>query len=847
MCYRSDVPELDLEGLHVACLCGDNGHGKTALFDAMTWALWGKSRASTQDELVHQGEQDMAVELEFKARDQRYRVSRRHSRAARSRQGSTLLELQVSSGNGYQAITGNSIRETEAQIRDLLHLDYDTFVNTAFLVQGHADMFTSNTPAKRKETLAEVLDLAYYDRLEERSKVRSRGKQDELRDAEAAIAMRQTEIGQAAELRQQQEVVKATLDRVAPEVERQRATVDELQASVGSLAAGRSEMESVERHLSSCRSEAQELARQVEMHRSRIAEYEASVARESEISRRHSELETSRAELERMNEAVRQKGELDGEKARLEREIAVQKERLSGQAERLRTTVEQDLKPRIDRIPELEERRKETDIEQSELDILVEELEKGRGDLPLQSARAAYLRESNEALRQSMEETRRKFDLLTDDQAECPLCKQPLGPDGREHLTREYAAQGQQDKQKFQANNTELQGNELAQFELTARISNQENELSSRTQRLQVEFATLDRDMDESQRAKVEIGASQNELKALEKRIVEGRFAEREKAEVVEVEVKLSSLDYDDTAYRKIQERVMALEPYADLQRSLTEAQRSLPEEQEALATTDQLLQRRNQESVEDEERLGALQRELQALPGLEDELARATSALQNVQKKRDEALVEQGVLKDQLDRLARLEAEVRIKEESRRRLGAEKTVYDELAAAFGKNGIQALIIETAIPQLENDANELLGRLTENRMFLKLELQQGRRDSKTGLPSESLQVLISDEVGTRSYETFSGGEAFRIDFALRIALSKLLARRSGAPLPILFIDEGFGTQDVYGQERLKEAIQSIQDDFEKIIVITHIEQIKESFPVRIEVSKTEGASTFVVV
>ena len=847
MCYRSDVPELDLEGLHVACLCGDNGHGKTALFDAMTWALWGKSRASTQDELVHQGEQDMAVELEFKARDQRYRISRRHSRAARSRQGSTLLELQVSSGNGYQAITGNSIRETEAQIRDILHLDYDTFVNTAFLVQGHADMFTSSTPAKRKETLAEVLDLAYYDRLEERSKVRSRGKQDELRDAEAAIAMRQTEIGQAAELRQQQEAVKATLDRVSPEVDRQWTTVDELQASVGSLAARRSEMESVERHLAGCRSEAQELARQVEMHRTRIAQYEASVTREGEIGQRHSELETSRAELERMNEAVRRKGELDGEKARLEREIAVQKERLSGQAERLRTTIERDLKPRVDRIPELEERRKETDIEQSELDLLVEELEKDRGDLPLKSARAAYLRESNEALRKSMEDTRSKFDLLTEDQAECPLCKQPLGLDGKEHLTREYAAQGQQDKQQFQANNTELQGNEFAQFELTARISNQENEISSRTQRLQTEFATLDRDMDESQRAKVEIGASQNELEALEERLSAGRFAEREKAGVVELEVKLASLDYDDTAYREIQDRVMALGPYADLQRSLTEAQRSLPEEREALATTDQLLQRRNQETVEDEERLGTLQRELQALPGLEDELARATSTLQNVRKERDEALVRQGVLKEQLDRLARLEAEMRIKQESRRRLGAEKTVYDELAAAFGKNGIQALIIETAIPQLENDANELLGRLTENRMFLKLELQQGRRDGKTGLPSESLQVLISDEVGTRSYETFSGGEAFRIDFALRIALSKLLARRSGAPLPILFIDEGFGTQDVYGQERLKEAIQSIQDDFEKIIVITHIEQIKESFPVRIEVTKTEGASTFVVV
>ena len=43
MCYREG--ELSFEGLHVACLCGDNGNGKSALLDAMTWALWGKARA----------------------------------------------------------------------------------------------------------------------------------------------------------------------------------------------------------------------------------------------------------------------------------------------------------------------------------------------------------------------------------------------------------------------------------------------------------------------------------------------------------------------------------------------------------------------------------------------------------------------------------------------------------------------------------------------------------------------------------------------------------------------------------------------------------------------------------
>ena len=96
----------------------------------------------------------------------------------------------------------------------------------------------------------------------------------------------------------------------------------------------------------------------------------------------------------------------------------------------------------------------------------------------------------------------------------------------------------------------------------------------------------------------------------------------------------------------------------------------------------------------------------------------------------------------------------------------------------------------------------------------------------------------------RSYETFSGGESFRINLALRIALSKLLARRSGSPLPTIFIDEGFGTQDNVGRERIIEVINQISSDFERVVVITHIEEIKEAFPVRIEVIKTESGSTF---
>jgi len=165
------------------------------------------------------------------------------------------------------------------------------------------------------------------------------------------------------------------------------------------------------------------------------------------------------------------------------------------------------------------------------------------------------------------------------------------------------------------------------------------------------------------------------------------------------------------------------------------------------------------------------------------------------------------------------------------------------LQIAFGKKGLQALIIESIIPEIEDEANALLGRMTEGRMSVHFETQ---RDTKSGSTIETLDIKISDENGPRSYEMYSGGEAFRVNFAIRIALSKLLARRAGAQLQTLIIDEGFGTQDAEGRQRLVEAINSIKDDFARIIVITHIEELRDAFPVRIDVYKTPRGSQITI-
>jgi exonuclease SbcC len=125
--------------------------------------------------------------------------------------------------------------------------------------------------------------------------------------------------------------------------------------------------------------------------------------------------------------------------------------------------------------------------------------------------------------------------------------------------------------------------------------------------------------------------------------------------------------------------------------------------------------------------------------------------------------------------------------------------------------------------------------------------QAAYKDKRRDDLKETLDIQISDSAGVRDYEMYSGGEAFRVNFAIRLALSEVLAQRAGARLQSLVIDEGFGSQDALGRQRLIEAINMVKPDFELILVITHIEELKDAFPTRIEVEKTPQGSDLRVV
>ena len=235
-----------------------------------------------------------------------------------------------------------------------------------------------------------------------------------------------------------------------------------------------------------------------------------------------------------------------------------------------------------------------------------------------------------------------------------------------------------------------------------------------------------------------------------------------------------------------------------------------------------------------------------QALIGLatlEGEFTQAEQLEREIGVKVQQAIDRQGYLRSQVERQETLAEELKSESARLNALQDEQSIYQELAVAFGRQGVQAMLIETVVPRLEDETNVLLGRMTDNRMNVKLETQR-ERASGQGDPRETLDIIVSDELGPRSYEMFSGGEAFRVNLAVRIALSKVLAQRMGAPLPTLFIDEGFGTQDAIGRERILDVISAIGNDFEKVLVITHLDDLKEAFPVSVEVQKGENGSHF---
>jgi len=585
-------------------------------------------------------------------------------------------------------------------------------------------------------------------------------------------------------------VVEEAMAATGKELASGQAEQATLRDEAASLRERKRELEDMERQAQGTQEELRQLEGQALQHRRRVQAWEALTGREQAINLSYGRLLELRQRDEAMNRLMEPYGRLQ--------------ERLWAVHQRA-----QDL-------PRLEKDLASAQSEQAGLaqrEVVVEER---RQELQRLEVERGSLAAENDRLRGEMQELRKKVDMLALGDARCPLCGTELGTDGRKHIEQEYAGQGRTMADLHRQNQARLRVVEPRCKELEEWSRREERDVAERRRTLLARVGSLGQQAEEARKAPAELALVENEL---------------------------GTLAYDPAGHKQMRDVLKGLSVAEQDHRLLQDAKGGLPEEREALARVEGMIVRRKEEASKSEARRQTLRLETADLPTVEGRLREAEARLAQTQARQGQLVARKGYLEERLREYEALELR---KAEAGKQLAAlaqERQVYDDLATAFGRTGVQALIIEAAIPQLEEQANTLLGRMTDNTMHLRLETQ---RETQRGGAVETLEIKVADALGTRSYETFSGGEAFRINLALRIGLSKMLAHRAGAPLPTLFIDEGFGTQDAAGRERILDVINSIADDFECILVITHMEEVKDVFPVRIEVQKTEVGSTFVM-
>jgi DNA repair protein SbcC/Rad50 len=972
---------LDFDGIHLACISGANGAGKSSLLDAITWALFGQSRSRSDDDIVHRiavGHGEAAeVRFIFELEGILYRV-------IRSKQvgKSVKLEFQIAAEAGkWKPLSESKVRETQAAIEQLLRMNYDSFTNASFLLQGKADEFTTKTAGRRKEVLADLLGVSQWDRYKERATLRRKEAENErllldgrLGDIElelgeenerqAALAAAKADLQTIADQRAAQEKLLEQLRRVATAVKQQQDVIHNLIHSLNraeqTLASRRQTLSQRQQeraaHQALLDQEAtiiaayaawQEAAAALQEWQTKADQFnqieQAKRPHELTLERERSRLRQQLADLHKQSAQVTamlgKKEAVTHTLSTTQRQLATVNEQLTAVAAQeaaLQTVREQlqaleserkllnqelsQLQNEARRQEQLEQERPAVQTNLAEAQASLQAVEEKLTAVAAQNQRHAValaelnsLQAEQPRLKAEMNKLKERIDRLKEESGgSCPLCGQPLTAAHRETVVADLQAEGEEKGIRFRENGAaikeltgeigeleaalkqtsklerERQAQQQRQARAEARLAEIEPALAAwdgrdrlqqlqslladqaESQRLQSQATELTAAVAARQKLEQEREAAQKsistaeaqlaeiariaaewaasgpaQLTAVQNQLDQDEIAPEAQAELARLTAAAAAVGYDPAVHAAARnardeqadapEQWQALQQAAAAVRPLEDALADLREQIAAQEETLAELRLQHDTAVA---HLQALTTDDGDLPAVEQEVFRLREAEIAANRRVGAAQQKLAVLDDLRRQRKVLQAERAAVSQRIQRLKL-------LEKACGRDGVQALLIEQALPEIEEDANELLDRLTGGQMRVTFETQ--RQLKSQDKLAETLDIRIGDGVGERPYENFSGGEQFRVNFAIRLALSRILARRAGARLQTLVIDEGFGSQDPSGRQRLVEAINSIQDDFARILVITHVDELRDAFPTRIEVSKEAGGSTLAVI
>lgn len=840
--YREPV-ELDLSPIALACISGHNGAGKSSLLDAITWCLFGEARGKSSEVInLNQEVKAAEVTLTFQHEGNTYRVQR-----TLPRNKSTVLEFQIRGEDGWRPLTEKTTRETQARIEQTLRLDYETFVNASFFLQGKADQFTQQNAAKRKEVLSSILGLEAWEEYKNRAAERRRDLEREVDEIEGRLAEIEAELSEEEPRKARLAELKANLERLAATRAAQEAVLENIKQNAALLDEQRKLTASLLNSLERSRAALTGLENRLASRESDLHSYLDLLNRAAEIEAAYKEWQNVRKELGAWEKTAAQFREQEKERTPLLAAIEREKALLEEERRRLKAE-EEEISNQLSVISKWREEieTKQTRLKEAEAQIAERaELENKRNAA---RERQAELKAENESLKAQMDELKSRIERLKSAEgSECPLCGQALSEEHRESTLKQLEAEGKEKGDKYRANNEETKT-------LAAEIANYQSQMTSLASaendrlRLAAEISQLTERLERLQtQAKEWETAGQQRLREVEALLANNAYASEAQQQLAQLDRQLAQLGYDaaahDAARRRENELRSVEEEHLQLQ-SAKEARKQIEGEIASLKTA---IENRKAEIETLETEYRTAQASLDAAQAQAPNLETAERELFRLREEENKTRAELGGAQQRVAVLENQRIRKKELEQEREELQKQIARHRALERAFGKDGVPALLIEQALPQIEDKANEILDRLSDGQMSVRFVTQTEYKDKKRGDLRETLDIQISDSAGARNYEMYSGGEAFRVNFAIRLALSEILAQRKGARLQTLVIDEGFGSQDALGRQRLIEAINLVKNDFAKILVITHLDELKDAFPARIEVEKGERGSVVRVI
>ena len=979
--YR-ETAVLPFDGIHLACISGANGAGKSSILDGITWVLFGQSRSRSDDDLVNRlsslEDKTAEVRLEFELEGTVYRVTR-----SKRRGKTTRLELQISAGdNQWKTLTEGKLRETQEAIETLLRMNYDTFINASFLLQGKADEFTTKTPNRRKEILADLLGVSVWEQYREAAASKRKQEETQLALLDAQINEIETELDEEGARQTAVAEAEAALGGIAERLADKEALLQHLRRAETAVQQHKQLVETLATNLNRGTVQLENLRRSQAQRQQERDGYTAVLQAADEITTIYEQWQAAEKTCQSWQEKAEQFNKLEQSKRPYEVTIAQEKSRLTQRRQELETqasraedaadereTLQEELAATKATLTELEadlaeltkqeaewhQLRTELQRQESEREAQTRELER----LQNQARRMAALREEETAVAQNLQAAEQQIadlaaqlaDLSQKEQAHstanaekvglessqpalkeqmnrlktrieqleaetggnCPLCGQELTPDHRAQVVVELQAEGTSMGERFRANKQtiealiaqigelnrivaqrpqaekSLQTQQQRQAQAQARLdeltqSLAEWEAGEAVQLTELEAGPADDNLADLRAQVVALGTAvqnkstleterrqqeqlvandearlaelnrfmtewaetgQAQLAAVHQQLEGGDFAIEAQASLATLEAESAELDYDAEAHTIARQARDDLAEAPERFQQLKQAEAAVKPLEDALADGSQQIEEQRQSLAELTTQHETATAELTQMMADGGDLRSVEQEVFALREEQIAANQRVAVAQNRLEVLADQRQRQQQLDEDRTSVRQQIQRLKLLEKACGKSGVQALLIEQALPEIEERANELLDRLTSGEMRVSFETQRQLK-SRDAL-AETLDIRIVDNAGERPYDNYSGGEQFRVNFAIRLALSQLLAKRAGARLQTLVIDEGFGSQDPNGRQRLIEAINTIQGDFRRILVITHIDELRDAFPNRIEVQKTPTGSQIALI